>query len=119
MTVPAAGGLAGDTVVGWVTLTQASELWPDADVLSDDVLAVWLLSAYEECHAFAPALADGAPVPESWRVAQVMQARAAYRALKAGGGDQVGPDGFAVTVYPLDWQVRQKLRPKTGRPRVG
>ena len=106
-------------VVGWVTLTQARELWPDADVLGDDVLTTYLASAHESCVAFAPALADGATVPEAWQVAQVMQARAVYRSLKAGARDQVGPDGFAVTVYPLDWNVRQQLRPKQGRPLVG
>ena len=106
-------------LVGWVTLVHTRELWPDADVLEDDVLTAYLRSAYESCVAFAPALAADVEVPESWRVAQVMQARAVYRSLKAGGRDQVGPDGFTVTVYPLDWNVRQQLRPKRGRPLVG
>jgi hypothetical protein len=45
-----------------------------------------------------------------------MQARAVYNSVKAGSGDQVGPDGLTVTVYPMDWNVKNLLRPrKVGR----
>lgn len=105
--------------VGWVTLSFAREKWRDAEDLTDDDLTSYLLSAYESCLPFAPALVDGAEVPESWRLAQVMQARAQMRSLTAGRDDNMAADGLNVTVYPLDWNVRQLLRPKRGRPRVG
>lgn len=108
-----------EDVIGWVTLSQARALWRDAVDQDDDELTTYLLSAYESCAEFAPELADGAPVPESWRLAQVMQARAQMRSLTAGRDDNMAADGLTVTVYPLDWNVRQLLRPKRGRPRVG
>jgi hypothetical protein len=94
-----------EPVVGWVTLSFAREKWSDAEDLADEDLTSYLLSAYE--------------VPESWRLAQVMQARAQMRSLTAGRDDNMAADGLTVTVYPLDWNVRQLLRPKRGRPRVG
>jgi hypothetical protein len=108
-----------DAPVGWISLEYAREKWHDAMDMDDEDLTSYLLSAYESCVAFAPALADGAEVPESWRLAQVMQARAIRRSLVAGTADNMTADGLTVTVYPLDWTVRQQLRPKTGRPRVG
>jgi len=108
-----------EDVVGWVTLTQAQNLWRDAADLDAAELTTYLLSAYEACVEFAPELEDGAEIPESWRLAQVMQARAQMRALTAGRDDNLAADGLTVTVYPLDWNVRQLLRPKRGRPRVG
>lgn len=108
-----------DVVVGWVTLSYARDKWSDAEDYDDVDLTSYLLSAYESCFAFAPALADGVEVPESWRLAQVMQARAQMRSLTAGRDDNMTADGLTVTVYPLDWNVRQLLRPKPGRPRVG
>ncbi len=116
MSLPPEDGPADDDLVGWVGLDRARDLWPDADTLDDDVLTTYLLAAHKACAEFAPALEDDANVPEAWAVAQVMQARAVYRSRKAGGRDQLGPDGFAVTVFPLDWNVRQLLRPKKGRP---
>lgn len=109
--------------VGWVQpddLGSApfAEVWPEGADLSPDLADVLLTSAREACEAYAPAPPDGADVTiaESWRVAQVMQSRAVYRSFKAGAGDQIGGDGLAVTVFPLDWSVRQLLRPRTGRP---
>lgn len=108
-----------EVTVGWVTLSYARDKWSDAEDYTDPDLTSYLQSAYESCAAFAPALADGAEVPESWRLAQVMQARAQMRSLTAGRDDNMTADGLTVTVYPLDWNVRQLLRPRSGRPRVG
>lgn len=99
----------------WVTLETARGLWPDAPV-DDDILTQYLTSAQIQCAEFAPALPDGAEIPESYVLANVMQARAIYRSLRTGNSDQMGADGFAVTVYPLDWNIRALLRPKRGKP---
>lgn len=109
-------------LVGWVTLDQARQAWADAP-LDDEVLSALLTAAYEECVAYAPPLAldpvTGEPVvPETYRQAQMMQARATYRAYIAGAADEIGGEGFTVTVFPLDRTVRQKLRPRQGRPKV-
>lgn len=94
------------------------ELWPDSATLSSETLAVVLGAAQEQCEHYAPALAEGATVPDGWRVALLMQARAVHRSLIAGGGDQIGIDGIAVTVYPMDRTVKGLLRPRRGVPGV-
>lgn len=114
--LPAEGDLTDETVVGWVSLERARAGWADADTMTDLELAQYLAAAYEQCVRFAPALADGAPVPENYRVAQVYQARASWRALSENVQNEMGPEGYTIVTYPLDWTVRQMLRPKRGKP---
>lgn len=99
---------------GWATLEDARANWADADDLEDDDLTSLLQAAYEQCEAFAPAV-TGTLVPESYVLAQVMQARAIYRSTQSGRDDQIGVDGLTVTVFPMDWTVKNLLRPKRGR----
>lgn len=96
----------------------ARTLWVDAP-LDDAVLQAVLAVAFEQCVAFAPEVATPTGGEEArFKYAQVMQARAVYRAGIAGGGDRIGGDGFSVTVFPMDWTVKALLRP-AGRPVVG
>lgn len=112
------------TRIGWVD--------PDGDALTNDwadapadpdVLASYLLAAYDQCVEYLPhRTCDGERVPvlpdlgsaaeARCRLAQIMQARAIYNSVVTGGGDQVGPDGMTVTVFPMDWTVRNLLRPR-------
>lgn len=104
---------------GWYTLDRARADWegaPQDDARLFDLLAV----ARVQVLAFAPALAELAPVPVHYRSAQLMQARNVWNAGRTdpnattyGGGE------FSVPVYPLDWTVRQMLRPRSGVPRIG
>ena len=108
--------------MSWVTTEQAEALWADAANLEPDVLQLLLDSAHTDCVAFLPDGAeDTAPedVPASWKLAEVYQARGRYIAVLAGGDNQVGAAGSTVTVFPLDWQVKQLLRPKRGKPSIG
>ncbi|MBX9243416.1 hypothetical protein ICW40_01170 [Actinotalea ferrariae] len=99
----------------WVTPQEAMDQWADAP---DDltVLASYLQAAYEQCVAFLPAgtwPVDGVTtIPERWKLAQIMQARALYRSGLAGDGNQIGVDGLQVTVFPMDWTVKNLLRPR-------
>lgn len=90
-------------------------LWADAPA-DPDALTLYLTAAYGQCVEFAPALAVDAPVPANYRLAQVLQARALQRSTVAGSGDQMGGDGFTVTVFPMDWNVKNLLRPTKGTP---
>lgn len=106
---------------GWVTpeeLSQApfASVWTDGADLDEDTAELFLASARDQCVAFAPAPTgdEDAPVPQSFRLAQVMQARALWRSGKAGSGDQIGGGEFAVTVFPMDWTVKRLLRPQSG-----
>ena len=117
---------------GWLTSGQVGQVaryWPGAADLDLDELGALLASAAIQCDAYAPqvtetALVDGvettveAAAPDNYLHAQVLQARALYRSTMAGFGDQIGVDGQAVQVFPMDWTVKLLLRPK-GRPRVG
>ena len=100
----------------------ARSFWPDAP-LDDDVLEVVLDAAYRSCLAFAPTEAylpssDEDLTTSAQTMAVVMQARAIYRSVTSGSGDSFGAEGLTVTVFPLDWSVKQMLRPQT-RPVVG
>lgn len=115
-------------LIGWVeTGTDLAE-WYDAP---EDVLDLerYLMAAYEQCRDYAPAptewltdvftdtftdvFGETMPVvPVRYKLAQVMQARALYRSLLAGSGDAIGVDGLSVTVWPMDWTVKNLLRPK-------
>ncbi|WP_448072334.1 hypothetical protein [Georgenia yuyongxinii] len=107
-------------MAGWLTAAEviASQdaYWPNVDVLDEDDLSRLLTSSRIQCEAYAPTLADAAAVPENYRLAQAMQARALYRSAIAGSNDGIGADGMTVTVFPMDWTVKNLLRPKKGRP---
>lgn len=103
----------------WLTAEDIDEVvryWPQAGTdLEPDELAPLLASARTQCEAYAPALTEGAEVPENYRLAQALQARALFRSGIAGSNDQIGAEGYTVTVFPMDWTVKNLLRPKKGR----
>jgi len=101
-------------LVGWVDTQEDLAKWPDAN-RDMDGLAQYLQAAYEQCLEFLPPadvepLPD--PIPERFVLAQLLQARALYRSAIAGSNDQIGPDGMSVTVFPMDWTVKNLLRPR-------
>lgn len=105
---------------GWHTLASARYAWADApydDFILEDLLEVSKM----QCLAFAPALAeDTITVPVNFRVAQLMQARNLWNASKtdpASGG--YGDEGFVIRPFPMDWTVKNILRPKRGAFNVG
>lgn len=108
--------------VDWYTKRgdELRAIWPGVDDLEDDALAVVLAAARAQCEAFAPALGEGVPVPQRYRLAQAMQARALARAGVAStdGSTLGGYEGEPVTVFPMDWQVKALLRPYKGKPEV-
>lgn len=107
----------------WLTqedTDQLATLWPTAlEEMGADELGPLLTSARAQCQAFAPALDPDANVPDEYLLAQVLQARALWRSMRANTSDGIGADGLTVAVYPMDWTVKSLLRPNTARPRVG
>ncbi len=106
----------------WVDVTTDEELlgvlWADAPQ-PDAVLTALLTSAQRDCMAFLDvptdtALDADAFVAASWKQAVIVQARGRYRALVAGGAESIGAD-FPITIHPLDWAVKQLLKPKSGK----
>ena len=85
-------------------------LWPGAADYSADDLPFPLAVARIQCERFAPALAEDAPVPVNYVAAQIMQARALVRAGIVGDNDRTGGYEETVTVFPMDWTVKNLLR---------
>lgn len=103
-------------LIGWVDPDVVPLFWPEADDLDPTVLASYLEAAYEQCVEFLPVERRTEAPLTSWKQAQMMQARALHRSTVAGSGDQFGGDGLTVTVFPMDWTVKNLLRPtKVGR----
>ncbi|PPI28201.1 hypothetical protein [Rathayibacter sp. AY1B5] len=99
---------------GWHSLASArASEWADAP-LDDVQLYTVLEAAREQCEEFAPAYSG--TVPTRYRQAQLVQARALWQSVKSNGQSQIGGEGFAVTVFPMDWSVKRLLRPLRGRP---
>lgn len=99
-------------LVGWVDYDPTKELWADSILAGEDKVRELLENAFESCVIYAPKLPDGAPVPQRYKDAQVLQARAIWQMQRQGPGDQFGADGISIAIYPLDARIRQMLRPK-------
>ncbi len=107
-------------LIGWVDPDADLSEWRDAPS-DENTLARYLGSAYEQCLDFLPHRRDAAgvlqpvvpdPVPERFKLAQIMQARALYNGVITGRDDQQGDGSLGVTVFPMDWSVKNLLRPK-------
>lgn len=102
------------------TARALRELWPDVDAIEDETLDVLLDAAQDQVIAYAPALAPAAStIPDRYALGQLRQAQNIWNASRvdASGGVGDGSD-FVMRPTPLDWHVKQILRPKRGRPRV-
>lgn len=111
--------LVADTDDGWHTLDTARDDWRDAPGF-DAWLYELLWTARNDVLAFAPALTAGQRPPLNYRRAQLMQARNLWNAGKvdpASGG--MGDDTFVLRPFPLDWTIKQVLRPKRAVPTIG
>lgn len=110
-----------DDTTGWHTVDTARDEWTVGEATVDDRRLFQLLElAREQVIAYAPALEAGAPVPARYRAGQLMQAQNLYNAGAvdpATGADGAG-DTFALRPYPLDWMVKQVLRPQRATPVV-
>jgi hypothetical protein len=103
----------------WLTSEDTdvlSVLWPDSSgIMNDDVLNIYLAAAKAACIAYAPALPAGqTEIPGEWVLAQAMQARNIYNAGHASPSGGFGDPEYGLTSFPLDWQVKQLLRPQMG-----
>lgn len=103
------------SLVGWVTTEEATQLWADAGAPKvESTLVTFLSAAYRQCSEYAPVLPvtdPPTPVPENYKLAQVLQARALWTATRRDGDVLGFDDGSAVRVRPLDSSVKALLRP--------
>lgn len=67
--------------------------------------------------AATPSVEDD--IPDGWRIAQLLQARNIWNSGKATPTGDFDGGQYSLTTFPLDWQVRQLIRPKRGVPVIG
>lgn len=110
----------------WHDITSARDQWIDAP-LDDDVLEQLLTIACQQVVAYAPksirvALDTAEPdeIPTNLVVAQLNQARNIWNASKVdtASGAFADDDSFIIRPHPLDWMIKQIIRPRTAVPRV-
>lgn len=105
----------------WHDITTARDEWVDAP-LDDDVLTELLEVSQQQVLAYAPALPVTDPpttdIPVNYRYGQLEQAKNLWNAARvdASGGD--GDGSFVMRPHPLDWIIKQILRPRRAVPRV-
>lgn len=124
----------------WHTPDTARAEWDDAPS-DDERLNVLLMVAYQAVAAYAPKYTDPSgtvylgyvdpvtgvlgpvtdlTVPANYREAQLMQARNHWNAVKVDPSNgAIGDGSFIMKPFPLDWSVKQTIRPKTALPWVG
>lgn len=104
----------------WHTVESARDEWVDAPYDADDgdtLLLSLLSSAKDAVLAFAPAVDTPlVEIPEGYRLAQLMQAKNIWNSSKASPSGDFDGGQYSLTTFPLDWQVRQLIRPKRGLP---
>lgn len=103
---------------GWHTIDSSRAQWVDAP-LDDRALHEVLSVAKEAVLAFAPAVDPEERPPTNYVRAQLLQARNTWNASKVDPSGQLGDGTFATRPFPLDWQIKQLLRPRTILPAVG
>lgn len=103
----------------WYTAEEAREDWADAAQIEDEQLDTLLGAAKDAVIAFAPAVEEPLEdIPDGYRVAQLMQARNVWNSSKASPGGEFDSGEYGLSSFPLDWQVRQLIRPKRAVPVV-
>jgi hypothetical protein len=107
----------------WHTVASARDEWPDAPVDEDDgddLLTSLLAVAQDAVIAYAPAVETPlTDIPDGYRHAQLMQARNVWNSSKAKPSGDFDGGEYGLSSFPLDWQVRQLIRPKRGKPWIG
>ncbi|MEX1079808.1 MAG: hypothetical protein WED09_11945 [Homoserinimonas sp.] len=107
----------------WHDIETARDEWVDAP-LDDDALTTLLAVAKQQVLAYAPTLPAVDPpvepeeIPDNYRYGQLEQAKNLWNAGRVDAGGGVGDDTFVVRPHPLDWIIKQILRPRRAVPRV-
>lgn len=96
----------------WHTPESARTQWVDAP-LDDEQLQELLDVAKQAVLAYAPAIDDPDDPPTNYRVAQLTQTKNVWNGSYASPSGDLDGGSFGLTTFPLDWQVKQLLRPRS------
>lgn len=108
--------IIGDKLVNWHNLESAREQWPDApddDLVLEEILDV----AQVQVMQYAGTDPE-VQVPQRFRRAQLIHAKNMYTAQMVDSGGMVGEGDFQIRPHPLDWHVKQLIRPRRAVPLV-
>lgn len=112
---------AGDDIpTTWHDRDSAREQTKSGLPVNDELLDTILEIAAQQVIEYGPLTLEATdPVPANYRHAQLMQAKNIWSAVivDSGSGDQ-GDGTFRIAPFPLDWMVRQIIRPKRAVPAV-
>lgn len=89
------------------------DLWEGSADLTPGALELVLEAAREQVQEFGPELDNPDAPPARWVMAQALQAKSLTAAGWRGDQAQNGLDGAPV-VFPMDWQVKNLIRPQRG-----
>lgn len=112
-------------MTSWHTLETARDQWIDAPD-EDETLEELLEVARGQVVAYAPerktdpiVAPDSIIVPVAYRLAQIRQTQNIWNAgsVDPAGGMGDGTD-FVIRPHPLDWHVKQIIRPRGATPSV-
>jgi hypothetical protein len=108
----------------WLTLDEVQDWWRDAPA-DEELLTLYLSSTVEQILAYGPEsvalaiAADPTAVPDSYRLAELVQVRNIWNAVKSDPASQgIGDEGFVFRPFPMDWTVKQIIRPARAKPVV-
>ncbi|CAO1650549.1 Head-to-tail adaptor [Salinibacterium sp. NYA9b] len=107
----------------WHDIESVREEWLDAPE-SDDLLEELVEVAQQSVVAYAPKLVEPEDeeteqvIPTNYRYAQLQQVKNLWNAGRVDSSGGVGDDGFVFRPHPLDWVIKQILRPRRAVPRV-
>lgn len=99
-----------ETVIGWLSVAEAIEQWPDAPGEPDDGYAelVGLMATAHEVLAPKGTALDPAPV--RYQTAQVLYMQHLYARKRTGNGDSMGAEGFQISTWPLVQEAYTLMR---------
>lgn len=113
-------------MANWYTIAEGDAVaqerllaaWRDAPIENIEVCGFILDAAKDQVIAYAPALAEGAPVPSRWVYAQLQQAKNLLLAGSVARGGEYGDGEFSFEPRPLDKAIKNLIRPVDGKPHV-
>lgn len=114
----------------WHNPETATAEWTDAISIADeDVLAELLEVAKGQVMAYAfksdreayEAATEEEPydVPVNLRRAQIRHAENMWNAARVDAAGEIGEGSFVSAPHPMDWHIKQLIRPRRAVPRVG
>ena len=113
-------------MANWYTIAEGDPVaqdrllaaWRDAPIENIEVCGFILDAAKDQVIAYAPVLAEGAPVPSRWVYAQLQQAKNLLLAGSVARGGEYGDGEFSFEPRPLDKAIKNLIRPVDGKPHV-